>query len=50
MRYSDGHLNYWGEIYCRANLLDYDLPFALRDFRESGQAFLPLTKQFGAMP
>ena len=29
MRYTDEHLNYWGEIYCRANLLDYDLPFAL---------------------
>lgn len=29
MRYTDEHLNYWGEIYCRASLLDYDLPFAL---------------------
>lgn len=29
MKYTDEHLNYWGEIYCRANLIEYDLPFAL---------------------
>jgi len=29
MNLSDEHLNYWGEIYCRANLIDYELPFAV---------------------
>lgn len=29
MRYSDSHLNYWGDIYCRARLNEYDLPFAV---------------------
>ena len=29
MNYTDEHLNYWGEIYCRANLLDYEIPFAV---------------------
>ena len=29
MHLSDEHLNYWGEIYCRANLLEYGLPFAV---------------------
>lgn len=29
MHLTDEHLNYWGEIYCRANLLDYEIPFAV---------------------
>ena len=29
MRYSDEHMNYWGDIYCRAQLWEYDLPFAV---------------------
>lgn len=27
-RYTDEFLNYWGEIYCRAQLADYKLPLA----------------------
>lgn len=28
MNYTDEFLNYWGEIYCRAQLVEYGLPFA----------------------
>jgi hypothetical protein len=28
MNYTDEFLNYWGEIYCRAQLVEYKLPFA----------------------
>ena len=28
MNYTDEFLNYWGEIYCRAQLAEYNLPFA----------------------
>jgi hypothetical protein len=28
MKYTDEFLNYWGEIYCRAQLVEYELPFA----------------------
>jgi hypothetical protein len=28
MDYTDEFLNYWGEIYCRAQLVEHKLPFA----------------------